>query len=136
MFGIWVIWEGINNCPFNGVAVSVTELKSLHLRSLFEWSRILGTGNMHSVVDYIESLLEICNFIELLSSSTENRHYYFERNQIYKICGKTYDSPADNSFWRGANEILNVDCSQNLWKNLCSQNHIAFVVQGIKYAAY
>ncbi len=40
-----------NNCTLNGVEVSVIELKSL-----FKLSCILGTSNMHSLVDFTDSM--------------------------------------------------------------------------------
>ena len=62
----WVMCGKRNNHTFNGVEVSVIELKSSYLRTLYEWSHTLGC-NMHSI-EFIDScflriILSHCHFL-------------------------------------------------------------------------
>ena len=45
-----------NQCAFEGVDATVTQLKSYFLRIMFEWSCVLGHSEMHSIVNFIDSL--------------------------------------------------------------------------------
>lgn len=53
--------EGKNNHTFSAVESSIVELKSVFLRWLIEWSRVLGTTSMTSFTDLIDSLPFYCN---------------------------------------------------------------------------
>lgn len=55
------IWREKNNHTFSAVESSIVELKSVFLRWLIEWSRVLGTTSMTSFTDLIDSLPFYCN---------------------------------------------------------------------------
>lgn len=59
---------------------SVVKLKSLFLRSLFEWSRMLGTSEMNLIEDFTNSLFE-CN-----SSKMQRKNAIFEEHFVYTSC--------------------------------------------------
>lgn len=48
--------EGAESFIFKDVEAFMGQLKSYFIRSLFEWSRVLGPSESHSIVDFFESL--------------------------------------------------------------------------------
>jgi hypothetical protein len=53
---MWTLWKERNNCTFEDVEVSVVQMKRAFKRTLFKWSCVLGPSDIHSHVDFIDSL--------------------------------------------------------------------------------
>jgi hypothetical protein len=95
---MWAIWSERNNCTFNGVENLAIELKSSFLRSLFEWSRNLGTSKMHLMLRSLRLLVLDCKifFMKLfgrvfcihpmyLKPLIFSIDYYFKKKNYYSF---------------------------------------------------